>query len=181
MKLANAVAILFCYASGTTCILAENVERKLKGTKASKNGHYEIWAADQSNSSPDAVTYGKNGSFLWIWDSNDVNIQLNGGVDAKPLPCHPDETTGPCNLLDIFPASLEKHNGEEWSVPGESEALSDHSNFGRLHAVVQDPYDRYVTANIFAPSGGYLGIIDVRTKEVRLFDLITLKEYSCSF
>lgn len=181
MKLAKAVPILCCYASGTTCILAENVERNLKGAKAGKNGHYEIWAADQSNSSPDAVTYGDNGSFLWIWDSNDVNIQLDGGADANPLSCHPDETTGPCNLLDIFPDSLEKHNGEEWSVPGESEALSDHSNFGRLHAVVQDPYDRYVTANIFSPNGGYLGIIDVRTKEVRLFDLnITSKGYSSS-
>ena len=36
---------------------------------------------------------------------------------------------------------------------------------GRLHGVLQDPQNKYVTANIFAPSGGYVGVIDTTTKE----------------
>lgn len=122
---------------------------------------YEVWGADQSNSDPTATGKGTSGSFLWIWDSKSIKKQIKGKSDATPLTCTPDSSTGPCDLLDIFPSSL-----EEYDVSGPTgSTLSDLSGFGRLHGVLQDPQNKYVTANIFAPSGGYVGIIDTITKE----------------
>ena len=43
---------------------------------------YEVWASDQSNSVAGAPGPGRNGSFLWIWDSADIEAQLAGGPDA---------------------------------------------------------------------------------------------------
>jgi len=41
----------------------------------------------------------------------------------------------------------------------------DNSKFGRLHGVLKDPSNRYVTVNIFAPNAGYVGVMDTETKE----------------
>jgi hypothetical protein len=43
--------------------------------------------------------------------------------------------------------------------------LADLVGFGRLHGVIKDPFNMYVNANFFAPTGGYNGIIDTETKE----------------
>ena len=110
---------------------------------------YEVWASDQSNSVADAGGAGKKGSFLWIWDSEDIEAQLDDGDDAVPLSCTPGATTGPCDLLDVFPQDLEVLGGN----PGET--LADLPNFGRLHGMVKDPSNRYVSANIFTPSVSY--------------------------
>ena len=120
-----------------------------------------MWASDQSNSVPGQEKLGIKGSFLWIWDSDDIETQLAGGPDATPIGCEPG-TTGPCDLIDLFPQDLvESTSGTQ---------LKDLSGFGRLHGVIKDPQQRYVNANIFAPGGGYIGVIDTRTKEaVALF------------
>mmetsp|Transcript_27566 Transcript_27566/g.58252 ORF Transcript_27566/g.58252 Transcript_27566/m.58252 type:complete len:588 (+) Transcript_27566:103-1866(+) len=122
---------------------------------------YEVWGSDQSNSVRDVASPGVQGSFLWIWDSASIKHQLEGGQDAVPLSCTPNEETGPCNLLDIFPDSLTQYD-QDGNVLGTLGDLTD--KFGRLHGVIADPYNRYVTANIFTPSGGYVGVIDTETK-----------------
>ncbi|CZF85663.1 hypothetical protein [Grimontia marina] len=128
---------------------------------------YEVWASDQSNSISDAAGVGVKGSYLWIWDSKDIEAQLSGYGDAKPIGCGKNNNgqsvnnAGPCDLLDIFPQDLMEFNA--FGNPT-GNRLSDLNGFGRLHGVIADPQNRYVTANIFAPSGGYVGIIDTRTK-----------------
>jgi len=117
---------------------------------------YEVWGSDQSNSVAGEAIAGVKGSFLWIWDSESIHDQLNGGTDATPLSCTPKQSTGPCDLLDVFPKKL---------TDGSGTFLADLSSFGRLHGVIKDPFNRYVNANIFAPSGGYIGVIDTETKE----------------
>ena len=136
------------------------------GKKGGKSSAYEVWASDQSNSVADAGALGIKGSFLWIWDSDDIEEQLDGGYDAEPIGCKPG-TKGPCDLLDLFPQDLEE------STSGMQ--LKDLTGFGRLHGVIADPQQRYVAANIFAPNGGYLGVIDTHTKEaVALFRVTEL-------
>eukprot|EP00984_Skeletonema_dohrnii_P007013 scaffold2499_cov70-Skeletonema_dohrnii-CCMP3373.AAC.1 len=133
--------------------VAEAAAMKMKKGK----GGYEVWGADQSNSVAGETPAGVKGSFLWVWDSESIADQLAGGADATPLSCTPNDTVGPCNLLDIFPQDLKE--------VGSHAALEDLTAFGRLHGVINDPSNLYVTANIFAPSGGYVGIIDTKTKE----------------
>lgn len=131
-----------------------------------QNG-YEVWASDQSNSVSGAAGAGVEGSYLWIWDSKEIEAQLSGGPDAKPIGCGKNNggkatsNAGPCNLMDIFPDTLVEMNADG-SPTGN--ALADLNGFGRLHGMIQDPQNRYVTANIFAPRGGYVGIIDTETK-----------------
>jgi hypothetical protein len=127
---------------------------------------YEVWAADQSNSVPGQNAKGVKGSYLWIWDSMVMTDYLESSFpeqeEAKPLSCTPSDAFGPCNLLDIFPPTLER------CVDGfcfSAETLDTLPAFGRLHGVLVDPSGRYVTANIFAPNGGYVGVIDTQTKE----------------
>jgi len=134
-------------------------------TGASANAGYEVWAADQSNTSPGQPSLGIKGGFLWIFDSDDIEIQLATGVDAKPLSCTPSAAEGPCNMLDVFPQNLQRftHNGEALVATGET--LGDLPGFGRLHGVIRDAQGKYVNVNFFAPSGGYVGVIDVKTKE----------------
>ena len=126
---------------------------------------YEVWASDQSNSVPGVASRGTEGSFLWIWDSADIERQLEGGPDAEPLGCgkgwRTRKVAGPCDLNDVFPASL-----VEVDADGEptGETRGSLPAFGRLHGMLPDPQDRYLTANIFAPGGGYVGVIDRRTK-----------------
>ncbi|MEC8524976.1 MAG: hypothetical protein VXZ24_12130 [Pseudomonadota bacterium] len=126
---------------------------------------YEVWASDQSNSVPGVASRGIEGSWIWVWDSKDVKRQLKGGPDAVSLPCGPDmlnpTATGPCNLLDVFPGTLEEYDAEGQPT---GNTLADLNGFGRLHGMLPDPQQRYLNANIFAPSGGYVGIIDRQTK-----------------
>mmetsp|Transcript_10914 Transcript_10914/g.19084 ORF Transcript_10914/g.19084 Transcript_10914/m.19084 type:complete len:597 (-) Transcript_10914:160-1950(-) len=139
----------------------------VKGTRGlvfsshSSHNNYEVWGSDQSNSVGDETSAGFHGSLLWIWDSDSIQHQLAGGQDAVPLSCTPNETTGPCDLLVIFPQNLKQYD-QDGNEIGE---LGDLSKFGRLHGVIPDPYNRYVTANVFAPGGGYVGVIDTETKE----------------
>ena len=106
-----------------------------------------------------------NGSFLWIWDSNSIQDQVTGGADAKPLSCTPNDTEGPCececDLLDIFPQAQDLKEVRTDAL------LEDLPAFGRLHVhgVIKDPSNRYVTANIFTPTGGYVGVMDTETRE----------------
>ena len=123
---------------------------------------YEIWGADQSNSIAGVDSRGVSGSWIWIWDSADVETQLNGGEMAAPLGCDGNNRAGdgPCNLFDVFPSSLAEHdaNGPTGNT------LGDLPGFGRLHGMLPDPQSLYMNANIFAPGGGYVGIIDGATK-----------------
>ena len=86
-----------------------------------------------------------------------IKDQISAGDDAIPLSCSPNKTTGPCDLNDIFPLALTEDidNGE---------TLTELGFFGRLHGVQKDPSNRYVNANIFTPQGGYIGVMDTKTK-----------------
>lgn len=133
----------------------------------SANDGYEVWASDQSNSVSGAAAPGTKGSYLWIWDSKDIEAQLAGKGDAVPIGCGKNNggkaksNVGPCDLLDVFPQNLKEYDADGNFTGNE---LSDLNGFGRLHGMLPDPQNRYVTANIFAPSGGYVGIIDTETK-----------------
>lgn len=122
------------------------------------NGYepYEIWACDQSNTVSGMDALGIRGSQLWVWDDKDVKKAMKTGETPLSKSCTPDAKSGPCNMLQMFPGELVD------SVSGET--LSDSGGFGRWHGVTADPQNLYVTANIFAPNGGYLGIVDAETK-----------------
>jgi len=111
-----------------------------------ENSGYEVWAPDQSNSVVDAGAPGVNGSFIWIWDSTDIEAQLAGMGDAQPLGCG------------------NNNGGNAPNGTSTGNLLSDLNGFGRLHGILPDPQSRYVAASIFAPRGGYIGIIDTETK-----------------
>eukprot|EP00579_Thalassiosira_antarctica_P011372 CAMPEP_0201918768 /NCGR_PEP_ID=MMETSP0903-20130614/7835_1 /ASSEMBLY_ACC=CAM_ASM_000552 /TAXON_ID=420261 /ORGANISM="Thalassiosira antarctica, Strain CCMP982" /LENGTH=600 /DNA_ID=CAMNT_0048455141 /DNA_START=62 /DNA_END=1864 /DNA_ORIENTATION=+ len=153
--------ILAALSGGGNAQVSAQGTRRLRDRHQGKSSKYEVWGSDQSNSVENETTPGVKGSFLWVWDSDSIQDQLAGGEDAVPLSCSPDKASGPCDLLDVFPHNLMQvaQNGTEL---GE---LGDLSRFGRLHGVIEDPSNRYVTANIFAPSGGYVGIMDTQTKE----------------
>ncbi|WP_264324689.1 hypothetical protein [Romeriopsis navalis] len=129
---------------------------------------YEIWGSDQSNSVSGAPSRGVSGSFLWVWDSGDMQRQLQTGQAAQPIGCDGQNVAGegPCDLHDVFPNTL-----AEYDANGSTgKTLKDLPKFGRLHGMLPDPQNRYMNANIFAPGGGYVGIIDGETKEaVALF------------
>lgn len=57
------------------------------------------------------------------------------------------------------------------------DTLANSGGFGRWHGVTRDPQHRYVTANVFAPNGGYLGIVDAETKEAVALFRVTLMTY----
>ena len=129
---------------------------------------YEIWGSDQSNSVSDVDALGVSGSWIWVWDSKDVAAQLEGGEAAKPLGCNgkniPGE--GPCNLYEVFPSTLVENEANGST----GKTLKELPGFGRLHGMLPDSQNRYLNVNIFAPNGGYIGIIDGETKEaVALF------------
>ena len=44
--------------------------------KKGKRIPYEIWASDQSNSVAGASARGVDGSYMWIWNSEDVQRQI---------------------------------------------------------------------------------------------------------
>ena len=132
---------------------------------------YDVWAADQSNSVTGMTSRGVNGSYVWVWNSEDVEKQLNNGKDALPLKCDGTNRvnkagTG-CDIWDIFPRGLnEIGTGETLGTLSPESA----PNFGKLHGMLPDPQNRYMNVNMFAPGGGYVGIMDGATKEaVALF------------
>ena len=136
--------------------------RDARAVPAKKNSiKYECWASDQSNSVTGQAVPGTNGSFLWIWDSFSIEKQLAGDNLAVPLGCTPQKTTGPCDLLEVFPQDLMQvsEDGAELGT------LGGLGNFGRLHGMIGDPLNLYVTANMFTPAGGYVGVISTETKE----------------
>ena len=122
---------------------------------------YEIWGSDQSNSVADAESRGVNGSWIWIWDSEDVEQQIATGKVAQPLGCDGSNQPGdgPCNVYDVFPSAL-----MEYDATGKTQNTLG-TSFGRLHGMLPDPQNRYLNANLFSPGGGYIGIIDGETKE----------------
>lgn len=75
------------------------VARSVEGETAS----YEVWGVDQSNSVPNATALGVEGSWLWVWDSDDVADAVDG-ASTPPIskPCTPDATEGPCDLLQML-------------------------------------------------------------------------------
>ena len=85
---------------------AINRQRQHRPIRKGKGKGYEVWGSDQSNSVAGETSSGVRGGFLWIWDSESIEDQLDGKADATPLNCTPCETEGPCNLLDIFPQDL---------------------------------------------------------------------------
>lgn len=142
----------------------------VSGAVSAKNGTnvpYEVWGSDQSNSVAGAPGRGTRGSLIWVWNSEDVDRQINAGIPARPLGCDGNNVAGegPCDLLDIFPASLAEHdvNGTTGSSLGDYD-------YGRLHGALSDPQNRYMNVNLFGPGNGFVGIMDGITKEaVALF------------
>ena len=155
IALLSAAAPFAAKADDESSNMVERVLRQRQRDPKGKKSYYEVWASDQSNSVPGETSAGVKGSYLWIWDSSAIQEQLNGGTDAKPLSCT-TAPEGPCDLLDIFPQDL---------TDGTGGTLGSLPAFGRLHGVIKDPQNLYVNANIFAPGGGYVGIIDTETKE----------------
>ena len=146
--------LILAALSGSSASASDSTNKNLRGLHA--EGSYEVWGSDQSNSISGETSPGVKGSYLWIWDSHDIKAQLDGEGDAVPLSCTPDKQTGPCDLLDVFPQDLKDKEGNE---------LGGLFGFGRLHGMITDPSNRYVTANIFTPKGGFVGMIDTSTKE----------------
>jgi len=124
---------------------------------------YEIWGSDQSNSSAGVASRGVDGSYMWIWDSEDMEAQFAGGTDAVPKGCEGKKTSkpGPCDLKDVFPGSLKEYDA---SGKFTGKRLKDLPAFGRLHGMLPDPQHKYMNINAFAPGGGYVGIVDGETK-----------------
>lgn len=142
---------------------------------------YEIWASDQSNSIAGAGL-GTIGSFIWVWNSDDVETQIAGGAAAMPLSCDGSNTVGggPCDLNAVFPAALvedagadgttQETGGDAVTGPTGQTLGSSTTAIGRLHGMLPDPQNMYMNVNAFAPGAGYVGIMDARTKEaVALF------------
>jgi hypothetical protein len=123
---------------------------------------FEVWATDQSNTAPGQSALGVKGSFLWIWDGQDVITQVEDSeYTAVPLPCTPSALVGPCDILEIFPQDL--------VTDSTSQKLADLPSFGRLHGALIDPQSKYSALSMFTPGGGggggYIGIVDTTTKE----------------
>ncbi len=121
---------------------------------------YEVWGSDQSNSVAGESSRGVNGGWIWIWDSADIEAQVSGGPDAEAIACGGmASSSGPCDVNDVFPAGL-----TEYDADGNATG-STRPQVGRLHGMLVDPQNKYLTANLFAPGGAFVGIIDGRTKE----------------
>lgn len=139
------------------------VSGRLVGSNEGSTPEYEIWGSDQSNSVSGQSVPGSAGGFIWIWDSDKMEAQLAGGPDAQPLPCNPDESVGPCDLNYVFPPTLQRvtQDGTELGTLGDNIP-----GFGRLHGMLVDPTGRYLAASAFFPTGGYVGIIDTKVRDI---------------
>jgi len=136
---------------------------------------YDVWASDQSNSVAGASARGVDGSYMWIWNSEHVEAQLAGGSDAKPLKCDGSNAVNPsglgCDIWSIFTSGLEEVT-DNGAKTGETLGTlhAGGAPFGKLHGALPDPQNKYMNVNMFAPNGGYVGIMDGDTKEaVALF------------
>ncbi len=128
---------------------------------------YEVWGADQSNSVAGAAARGVDGSYIWVWNSEDITRQVTQGTRAQPLGCDGDNQPGdgPCDVKAVFPGELVEHDDN-----GPTGAVLDDYLYGRLHGMITDPQNRYMNVNLFGPGNGFVGIIDGATKEaVALF------------
>lgn len=130
---------------------ARKTKKNKKNKKSNNKAMYEIWGSDQSNSISGNTSAGTNGSYLWIWDGNAINDEA-----AMPLACAPGSANGPCDLWDVFPTSLTSNGA----------TLND--KFGRLHGMLKDPQNKYVTANIFAP-GKYHFVVVIHYRDGNCF------------
>ncbi len=126
---------------------------------------YEIWAADQSNTVPNQTALGLRGGHLWIWNDEAIKQTITDPKKAAaPLPCKPKPKNGPwigpCDIFDIFKGDLVQMNLN--GATGYT--LQQLDNVGTWHGIVKDRSNKYVLARLFARGGGYVGIIDTRTK-----------------
>lgn len=157
MKIIQLVAASILTA---VCVLAASPS--VVSAKNGKNVPYEVWGSDQSNSVP-GKDVGTDGSFIWIWSSEDVEKQIHNGPPALPIGCDPANTpgAGPCDLKDVFPADLIQNDGDAPT----GQTLGELPKFGKLHGMLPDPQNLYMNVNSFVTGGGYVGIMDGRTKE----------------
>ena len=174
-----AIAVIFTFAgcsSDTIVIEPPNVSPP-------PSPGYEVWAADQANSVA-GQSLGKVGSFIYVWDSADVDAQIAGGLAAEPLGCDGNNVAGegPCDLNDVFLSTFVEDAGtdgvlqdqgvnEDAAQGATGRTLGDSDTLiGRIHGMLVDPQNMYLNVNAFAPGAGYVGIMDARTKEaVALF------------
>lgn len=147
----SAALLLLLSASTIITVDAERILHK------NERVDYEIWAADQSSSISNLTTLGARGGLLWVWKHMAILDQVNN----KPLPCKPGATNGPCDIFDIFPGNLAQMNST--GLPT-GFALDDLPNFGTWHGVMKDATNMYVAVSLFTKGGGYVGIIDTRTR-----------------
>lgn len=145
-------ALLFLLSAST--IVTVDAERILH---ENERVDYEIWAADQSSSISNQTTLGARGGLLWVWKHSAILDQVNN----KPLPCKPGATNGPCDIFDIFPGNLAQMSST--GAPTGS-ALDQLPNFGTWHGIMKDATNMYVAVALFTKGGGYVGIIDARTR-----------------
>ncbi len=129
------------------------------------NTAYEVWASDQSNSVAGAAGLGSLGSYIYVWDSDDVKKQISGGSAAKPVGCGADANAagkGPCDIREIFTATLKDETGAVLR----NEAGGNNGGFGRLHGMLSDPMGKYMNFNLFKTGGdgGLVGIMDAEKK-----------------
>ncbi len=158
------------YSSRTSLLSMTAVLACFATTSRANAGHgYEVWAADQSNT-VSGVALGSKGSQIWIWDSVDIEAQIAGGPLAVPVGCDGGISVGPCDMLDVFPQTLAEYDA---SGNATGNTLGMLPAFGRLHGLIPDPQNEYFTVNIFAPSGGYVGIIDAKKKEATALFRVT--------
>ncbi|MGY6529760.1 MAG: hypothetical protein ACXITR_07495 [Cyanobacterium sp.] len=124
---------------------------------------YEVWGSDQSNSVVGVETVGTHGGLIWIWDSKDIEKQIESGIEAQPLGCDGNNRAGdgPCDVNAVFPSTLAEY--DENGATGQT--IADLPGFGRLHGMITDPQNKYLNVNLFTPGGGYVGIMDGETKE----------------
>lgn len=137
---------------------SQNIRRINTGSRT-----YEIWAADQSSTVPNQTSLGLRGGRLWIWTEDAIQKTISK-KPVVPLPCKPKPASGtwagPCDWFDIFPGVL----AQQGSGGSTGKTLNDLDNVGVWHGIVKDPRNKYVLASLFAKGGGYVGIIDTRSK-----------------
>lgn len=160
-------ALFVIHESSADKVEIKQTQRSLKKTKKAKTPQkgplYEIWASDQSNTGDTSkhTGLGVYGSLLWIWPSEEVEKQIQTQSPAVSTPCTPEALTGPCDILKIFPQTLQEVDRNGYPT---GYNLKDLNSFGRMHGIQKDPFDKYVAASIYSPGGGYVGVIDSETK-----------------
>ena len=124
---------------------------------------YEIWGPDQSNSVA-GQALGTNGGYIHIWDGLAVEDAIAAGMPA-PAP------VTVLNVNELYPNTGASHPDPLPEIGQDGTATGGVlGTIGRLHGVRPSPNNNYVALSLFNPGGGYVGIVDGRTKEpVALF------------